>query len=68
MFGAKHKIKLDPDLFARCKQHAETAGYSSVEEFVHHAIETALKRAAPPPADQEKAKILERLKGLGYVE
>ena len=65
MFGSK--IKLDEDLFRRCRLHAQAAGYSSVEEFIHHALESALKKATPTPSEQDK-KVLDRLKGLGYIE
>lgn len=64
MFGSK--VSLDSDLLKRCKEHAKTAGYSSVEEFVQHALETALRKSAAVPEDDEK--VLERLKGLGYIE
>jgi hypothetical protein len=65
MFGSK--IKLDEDLLRRCKLHVKAAGYSSVEEFVHHAVESALNKASPTPAEGEE-KVLDRLKGLGYIE
>ncbi|MBZ0168054.1 hypothetical protein MELA_02407 [Candidatus Methylomirabilis lanthanidiphila] len=65
MFGSK--MKLDEDLVRRCKLHAQAAGYSSVEEFIHHALESALKKASPTPPDEEE-KVLDRLKGLGYIE
>ena len=65
MFGSK--IKLYEDLLKRCKEHAEAAGYSSVEEFIQHTLEGALKKASPTSADDEK-KVLDRLKGLGYIE
>ncbi len=65
MFGSK--VKLDEDLLKRCRQHAQAAGYSSVEEFIQHTLESALKKASPIPADDEK-KVLDRLKGLGYIE
>ena len=65
MFGSK--IKLEEDMLRRCKQHAQEAGYSSVEEFIHHALESALKKAVSFPSDGEE-KVLERLKGLGYIE
>jgi hypothetical protein len=64
MFGAR--VKLDEDLLARCKAHAAAAGYSSVEEFIQHALETALKASRAP--DDGEEKVLERLKGLGYIE
>jgi len=65
MFGSR--IKLDEDLFKRCKLHAAAAGYSSVDEFIHHALESTLKKASPTPSEGEE-KVLERLKGLGYIE
>ena len=36
MFGSR--IKLEKDLLLRCKRHAEKTGYSSVEEFVSHVL------------------------------
>jgi hypothetical protein len=63
MFGAK--VAVEGDLLGRCKAHAKKAGYSSVEEFVAHALETALREASPAEDDQ---RVLERLKGLGYIE
>ena len=39
------KIKIDGALYDRAKDAAETAGYSSVEEFVAHLIETELSKS-----------------------
>ena len=47
MFGSK--IAVDSELLKRCKAHAGTAGYSSVEEFVQHALETALRKSSAVP-------------------
>jgi len=67
MFGSKTKVKLDEDLYRRCKKHAEDAGYSSVEEFINHALEKILmNEGSNNPEDQKK--VIERLKGLGYIE
>ena len=66
MFGSGSKISLDSDLLRRCRDHAKTAGYSSVEEFIQHALETALRKSSVVPEDDPK--VLERLKGLGYIE
>lgn len=68
MFGSKTKIKLDDELYKRCEEHAAAAGYSSVEEFVHHAVETALQKATPASSNADDEKVLNRLKGLGYIE
>lgn len=64
MFG--NKIKLEKDLLERCKKHAEEAGYSSVEEFVSHALEKELKSKEAGSDDNEE-EISKRLKGLGYL-
>ena len=63
MFGPK--IKLDRELFERLKRCAEAAGYSSVEEFVRHALEKAA--AAADEADSEE-EVKKRLQGLGYLD
>lgn len=59
------KIKIDAKLFDRAKQAAETAGYSSVEEFVTHIIE---KEVAQHEADETDENVTDRLRGLGYIE
>jgi hypothetical protein len=64
MFGSK--VAIDAELLKRCKAHASAAGYSSVEEFVQHALERALKEATVGGDDDER--VLDRLKGLGYIE
>ncbi|RPI29448.1 MAG: hypothetical protein EHM61_01605 [Acidobacteria bacterium] len=65
MFGSK--IKIDPDLLARCRRQAEREGYSSVEEYVTHTLEKALRQSEEKPQPDDEA-IKERLKGLGYLE
>jgi hypothetical protein len=64
MFGSK--VAVDSELLKRCKAYASEAGYSSVEEFVQHALERALKEATGAGEDDER--VLDRLKGLGYIE
>ncbi|NKB89730.1 MAG: hypothetical protein GKS06_16055 [Acidobacteria bacterium] len=63
MFGGS-KIKLDTDLLARVKKYADIAGYSSVEEFITHALEKEL--AVLEEADSED-DIRKKLQGLGYI-
>jgi hypothetical protein len=58
------KVKLDADLLERAKKVAETAGYSSVDEFLTHLLEKEL-RQVEDAADEEELK--ERLRGLGYL-
>jgi hypothetical protein len=59
------KIKLDPGLYERAKGAAQTAGYSSVDEFIAHCIENELKKHAPDDAENQVA---DQLRGLGYIE
>ena len=63
MFGSK--VKLDRDLLARVRRYSDIAGYSSVEEFITHALEKEL--ATLEEADSED-EIRRRLQGLGYIQ
>ncbi len=63
MFG-RGSIKLDKDLLARVKRYADLAGYSSVDEFVTHALEVELAQLEEADSEDE---IKKRLKGLGYI-
>jgi hypothetical protein len=47
------------------KKYAETAGYSSAEEFVQHAVERQIDTASPADDDPGAAK---KIKGLGYLD
>ena len=62
MFGSR--IKLDKALVAKVKRYADLAGYSSVEEFVTHALEKEIARLEGAESEQELKK---KLKGLGYI-
>jgi hypothetical protein len=62
MFGPK--VKLEKALYDKIKMHAAIAGYSSVEEFVHHALEKELKQFEGAESEEE---IRQKLKGLGYI-
>lgn len=59
------KIKIDTNLFARAKDAATSAGYSSVEEFITHIIETEVAKHETSDDDQ---KVTDQLRGLGYIE
>ena len=59
------KIKIDAALLERARRAAATAGYSSVEEFVAHCIETALKQIE---TDKVEGQVADQLRGLGYIE
>jgi len=62
MFGKK--IRLDRELYEKVKMYAEIAGYSSVEEFVTHALEKELSQFEDAESEEE---IKKRLRGLGYI-
>lgn len=59
------KIKIDSNLFDRVKKAVDTAGYSSIEEFITHIIETEVSKYETAEADE---KVADQLRGLGYVE
>jgi hypothetical protein len=59
------KIKIDSSLYDRAQRAAEAAGYSSVEEFVAHAVENELKKLQE---DDAEAQVADQLRGLGYIE
>jgi hypothetical protein len=63
MFGS-NRVKLDPDLLARAKRCAGAAGYASVDEFVAHIVERAIRELEDSGDEQELKR---RLKGLGYL-
>jgi hypothetical protein len=60
-----NKINIDSGLYERAKQAADKAGYSSVDEFVIHAIENELKRVGEEAAEKQ---VSDQLRGLGYIE
>jgi hypothetical protein len=62
MFGPR--VKLDKALFVKIKRYADLAGYSSVEEFVTHALEKEIAQLESAESEQELKK---KLKGLGYI-
>jgi metal-responsive CopG/Arc/MetJ family transcriptional regulator len=63
MFGS-NRIKLDKDLMAKLKRYAALAGYSSVQEFVTHALEKEIAQLEDADSEEEVKK---RLQGLGYI-
>lgn len=58
------KIKLNRELYNKIKMYSEMAGYSSVEEFVTHALE---KEVAQLDDAQSEEEIKKKLRGLGYI-
>jgi hypothetical protein len=62
MFGSR--IRLDKALLRKVKRYADLAGYSSIEEFITHALEKEIAQLEEAESEQELKK---RLKGLGYI-
>ena len=63
MFGPK--LKVDRALYERLRVAAQTAGYSTVNEFITHVLEKAAAEIEQAHSEQEVRK---RLQGLGYIE
>ena len=63
------RVKLRQDLLDRAAVVAASVGFSSAEEFIEHAIEQALQRAAAagPVSDADRDEIERRLGGMGYL-
>jgi len=62
MFGPK--VKLDKELYEKVKKYSEIAGYSSLSEFVTHALEKEIAQLEDADSEEE---IKKRLQGLGYI-
>ena len=62
MFGSK--VRINKNLLERIKKYSDIAGYSSVEEFVEHALENELAKLEDADSEEE---IKKRLQGLGYI-
>ena len=58
------KITIASDLYDTTRHVALRAGYSSVDEFVTHLLETATAEVTETDSDKD---VLERLRGLGYI-
>ena len=62
MFGSS--VKLDKALLKKIKMYAKIAGYSSVEEFITHALEKEIALLEDAESEDE---IKKKLQGLGYI-
>ncbi len=59
------KVKIDDSLYDRAKRAAETAGYSSVEEFIADCLEKGIQRLE---TEEREGDVSDQLRGLGYLE
>jgi predicted DNA-binding protein len=62
---SKTVLRLDKQLYERARAAAERLGYSSIDEFVQHAIE---KELAAIEEAESKEQVTKQLRGLGYLE
>ena len=63
--GSKLTLKLNKSLCERARRLVEKAGYSSLEEFIEHAMEKDLVRLEEADSKED---LIKKLKGLGYLE
>ncbi len=63
--SSKTTVKLNKSLCERARRVAEKAGYSSLEEFIEHALERDLARLEEAGSKED---LIQKLKGLGYLE
>ena len=59
------KIKIESSLYDRAKRAAESAGYSSVEEFIANCIDKEIQRLK---IEKDEGQVSDQLRGLGYIE
>ena len=58
------KVKLEKELYEKVKKYSEIAGYSSINEFVAHALEREIAQLEDADSEEE---IKKKLQGLGYI-
>ena len=63
--ASKVTVKLSKSLCDRARHVLEQTGYSSLEEFIEHALEKDLARLED---SESKEDLIRKLKGLGYLE
>jgi Arc/MetJ-type ribon-helix-helix transcriptional regulator len=62
---SKVTVKLNKSLCERARRVVDKVGYSSLEEFIEHALERDLARLEET---ESKDDLIKKLKGLGYLE
>jgi len=63
--ASKVSVKLSKPLCDRARSVVERAGYSSLEEFIEHAVERDLAKLEQ---SESKDDLIRKMKGLGYLE
>ena len=65
MFICDLHLTTKEGFYKRMKDAADSAGYSSLEEFLNHIIEKELEKLE---SNQDDDKVADQLRGLGYIE
>lgn len=65
MFSSKKNFRIDKELYAKLQEKSGEAGYSSVDEYIIHVLETAV---AGSDEDLDREQVDRQLRGLGYLE
>jgi Arc/MetJ-type ribon-helix-helix transcriptional regulator len=63
--ASKTTVKLSKPLCERARVIVEKVGYSSLEEFIEHAMERDLARLED---SESKEELIKKLQGLGYLK
>jgi Arc/MetJ-type ribon-helix-helix transcriptional regulator len=63
--SSKTTVKLSKTLCERARVIVEKAGYSSLEEFIEHAMEKDLTRLEEADSKED---LIKKLEGLGYLK
>jgi hypothetical protein len=58
-------IKLKKKTWDRVKRVSDAAGYSGPQEFIEHLIDKELEKLEEADSNE---KLVEKLKGLGYID
>lgn len=68
VFG--NKVKVSNEMMGRIKDAVESAGYSSIEEFVETALERELQRVSVSNSNDSHSEedVRKQFQGLGYIE
>jgi len=66
VFG--RKLAIEDELFDKLKKCADSAGYSSPQEFAVHVLEKEVDRILGGGGETDEEIIKKRLQGLGYID
>ncbi len=61
------KISVNRGLMEKLNKCADQIGYSSGQEFAIHVLEEACSKIREVYSEEDKEKVEERLRGLGYI-